>query len=176
MDRELFEHRKRIALAQLDAFIDVTTAWRGRCEDDNLRAGLGWISEVIGRTSDYENGGHLLNRDGEPALAWQIEGGVWQFGSLVKGYKWPMTRRQFRNLAKQNGVSLPTRHVLIWHERQRKCEAAIVGAISQIKRSVAKLQSMRKANRADANLPAMRAVCCQDQSILDSWLVEYMNN
>lgn len=150
MDVALLEHRRRIALAQLDAFIDVTSAWRDRYEDDDWRAGLGWISDVIGQTSDYENGGHLCDRQNVPSLAWKIEKGVWRFGSLVKGYKWPMTRREFRKLAHENNVSLPSRHATLWLEEIQERRQEVVNYIHEI-RWLWRLFKMEFARRHESN-------------------------
>lgn len=140
MHYEELQRRREVALAQLDAFIDVSQGWRCRFEDDDWKCSIAWISDVIGKTSDYENGGHLETRDREPALAWKIENGRWYFGSLDKSYKsighpWDLTRKQFRDLAKRNNVSLPSIHSTLWLRELPARRAEIVRIISELRYS-----------------------------------------
>lgn len=130
---ESLEHRRILAMSQLDAFIDVCSAWRGHYKDDEWIAWREWISAVIGRTSDYTEGGHLVNKQNEPALAWKVEDGRWLFGSLDKSYTWPMTRLQFRKLSQRNGVSLPSRHATLWIAEMPAKRQEIVDRISVIR-------------------------------------------
>lgn len=135
---ESLQRRREIAIAQIDAFIDVASAWRGHYEDDEWNADLGWISQVIGETADhdaygYECGGVLRDGHNQPAMGWGIIDGKWRFGSLAKDYKWPMTRRQFRQLARKNDVSLPSRHAVLFLDEIPGMVRSIVEDISFIR-------------------------------------------
>lgn len=133
IDRESLAHRRRISLAQLDAFIDVRSAWSGRYVDDDWPVDIQWVSDVIGKTSDYECGGHLVNRENKPAFGWKIERGCWRFDSLERGFYFTMTRREFRELARKNNVSLPSRHATQFIEQLPQKWAEVTMAIHELR-------------------------------------------
>lgn len=109
-----FEHRRAIAIAQLDVFIDVLSAWRNRYEDDERRAGLGWICDVLG--GEWPEGGWLYDSRNRKVFGWFGDGGTWHFRSEIRPDKWPLTRCEFRQLACRNGVVLPSRHATLYLE------------------------------------------------------------
>lgn len=118
MTRDEFEIRKRRALAGLDAFIDVASAWRGRYEDDDQPAGIAWITAVIPEMeTDPQRGWLCVSGTATPGIGWWFRGGTFCLGSLsrsLKGLPWPVTRRQFREAARLSGVSLPACHTTIY--------------------------------------------------------------
>lgn len=116
LDQDL-EARRQRAIAQMDVVIDVLSAWRGRYEDDDRRAGLGWISNVLGGSAP--EGGWLYDRRFRKVFGWDLrDDGIWRFHSEVRPDHWPLTRREFRLLASANGVSLPSRHATLYLSEQ----------------------------------------------------------
>jgi len=111
------EHRRQIALAQLDVFIDVASAWRGRYEDDDMPATIAWITAVIPHLSDDPQRGWLcVSGTATPGIGWEIRSGAFRLAALhgTKGLSWPLTRKQFRSAARESGVGLPSRHATIY--------------------------------------------------------------
>lgn len=129
------ETQREHAIAGLDAYIDVLCSWRGRYEDDDLRADAEWITDVIGTNPPLEGWeavlgyvpetGGVLGANRHHAIGWVInQRGQWQFGSLpAKPSRrvFDLTRREFRQLARDCGVSLPSRHATL-HLHKRGAE------------------------------------------------------
>lgn len=111
--------RREIALAQLDAVIDVLSAWRGRYEDDDRPAGIAWVMAVIPEceSAPERRGWLCVGGTARPGIGWAFRGGQFGLTSLcrsLKGLGWPVTRRQFREAARLSGVSLPARHATLY--------------------------------------------------------------
>lgn len=119
---EALNRRREIALARLDAYIDVTSAWRGRYEDDDRDACIAWICDVIG--GEWPEGGWLYGKHAtEKIFGWYgNDRGQWCFRAKWRPaswpedrrHAWPCTRKEFRELAHVNGVSLPSRHATLY--------------------------------------------------------------
>jgi hypothetical protein len=130
-EKAVFELRKQIALAQLGAFIDVASAWRGRYEDDDRPVGIGWIINLIPQIEETYGPEPIrrgwLCRDGTntPSLGWYLDRAFhlcaidanWKGKGLVE-----ITRRDFRDTARRNGVVLPSRHATLYLDEDRERE------------------------------------------------------
>lgn len=112
------EYRRQIAIAQIDAVVDVLSAWRGRYEDDDRPATIDWLMAVIPQTSDDPLEGVLyVAGTTTPGLGWRFDGGLFRLASIcgsLRGQPWPVSRRQFRDAAMASGVSLPSRHATLY--------------------------------------------------------------
>lgn len=112
--------QRRRTIAGLDAYIDVLCAWRGRYEDDERQATFAWMQRIM----------PPLDRPNERVLddkfGWRFDGRRFLFGSRAKPHKWPLTRREFRDLARANGVTLPSAHATEYlrEDRERQTEEA----------------------------------------------------
>lgn len=124
-EREEFERRKEIALAQLGAFVDVASAWRGRYEDDDEPASWGWLKKVTPQCQEEPFTAGWLCKSGTAiqAIGWKIDQAIYvcDLAGHLKG-KWPFTRRVFREAACINGVCLPLAHVTARDELCREWE------------------------------------------------------
>lgn len=119
------EHRRQVALHQLDAFIDVMSGWRCRYEDDDWHAGIGWIMAVIpedaDRGDDWKRGWLCVTATLTPGIGWRFlgpTGSVFAVSSLCRSLRGTpfteITRKQFRSAAEQSGVTLPSRHATLY--------------------------------------------------------------
>jgi hypothetical protein len=123
-----WEHRKHIALCQLDVVIDVLSAWRGSYDDDDRPATIEWIKQIIPQQEGDKLMGWLhVSGTTRQGIGWAKIGGQYVLRSrcgTLDGLPWPVTRKQFREAARLSGVSLPARHATIHldedkaHERQ----------------------------------------------------------
>lgn len=112
------------ARAGLDAYIDVLSAWRRRYEDDDLPASFHWIKRVIsGGDWRKVKEGWLPYGCDKKLFGWYFADGKLHFRATVcRPAKWPMTRKEFRQLATDNGVSLPSRHATLYLDIRREYE------------------------------------------------------
>src|SRR6185437_3060193 len=120
---EELRRRRKIALARLDACIDVLCAWRGRYEDDGRPVTLWWVSELIPPADPRKLCGWLcvtnwLGADtGAQGIGWAVIDGRLVLRSrcgTLQAAVGPVTRRQFREAAQRSGVSLPARHATLY--------------------------------------------------------------
>ena len=118
--------RLRRAKAQADLLVDVLCSWRGRYEDDDRRADIGWIQAVIPEVErrgepgpDFYRAGWLcVDGTTTPGIGWKFEAGKLHLASLCRsfrGVEWcKITRRIFRIAARNSGVTLPSRHATLY--------------------------------------------------------------
>lgn len=131
-EKAAFEQRKQIALAQLDTFIAVTSGWIGHYGDDDRPVGINWIINLIPQIEETHGPCSIrrgwLCRDGTnvPSLGWYLDH-AFHLAALdgsIRGALTRLTRREFREAASRNGVTLPSRHATLYldEDRERKDE------------------------------------------------------
>lgn len=122
--RAAFEHRKAIALAGLDVYIDVLGAWGGRYEDDDRPVTKWWAARVCPLLKSGKACGVLFVKDVAEVqgIGYMVCGLTYKLvlrsrcGTLqeIQGRGEVVTRRQFRQAASASGVSLPSCHATLY--------------------------------------------------------------
>lgn len=122
------EYCRQIAIARLDAAIDVMSAWRGRYEDDDRPVTKDWVYKLCPPLPTgplrHKLCGVLMVKDSADVqgIGFMVRGRTYELvlrsrcGTLqsLQEAGVTVTRKQFREAARKSGVSLPPEHATLY--------------------------------------------------------------